>query len=174
MAAFMMRRMLEVMNLSASTTTAGLSTRRCDTRTSPTLSPSVSLSHCARAFAASSDKRAFLLRAEVQFRLFRQAQRLAVKFVQMFHHELVPRIIQEQHLPFALAENLEIRAGFRRRAIGGQQAINLLLVGRHALHVIRQRRELARRRAWTTRSGCSLPSASLCVKSVTMPSLRKR
>ena len=81
---------------------------------------------------------------EVQFRLLRLTQFLPVELVQVIHHELVPRVVEEKHLELALAKHLKIRAALRRRAIRREQAENFLLVRRHAFHVVRERRDLAR------------------------------
>jgi hypothetical protein len=73
-------------------------------------------------------QRAILLRAEVQVCLLREPQHFAVELAQVFHHEFVPRIVEEQHLELPLLEHLEIRARFRGRAIRREQTINLLLL----------------------------------------------
>ena len=50
---------------------------------------------------------------------------------------------EEKHLVFLLAEDLEVRAGLRRFAARCEQVVDLLLLLRHAAHVVGERGRLA-------------------------------
>ena len=79
----------------------------------------------------------------IEFGLLGGRDALGIELAQTIHHELVDRIIHEQHLKLAGPEHLEVRTRLGGGPILGQQVINVLLALRHPLHIVGHRRLLA-------------------------------
>ena len=123
------------MLLSLSTTTAGLSTRRFETRTSPILSPRAFLDEVAEQ-ASGRVVELFLAGLQRDLGSLGRGQLLALKLPQMFHDKLVPWIEEEESFVVFYLESFVIRTRQACLSIRPGNVIDLLLVLGHSRDVI--------------------------------------
>jgi len=95
--------------------------------TSPTLSPRVSLSHCASDLEASSEQKRCLSWRWRFKSAFSASFAACCRRCGDVHHEFVPRVVEDKTSNLRSLNTSKIRAGLGGLAVGGEQAVNILL-----------------------------------------------